>query len=185
MSANQLVDIVKPFLTDILGQNIQNSSEIQNDISFISKMIRTKKSKDDFLKNATNTIVAELMNYLPQPFSVMLNDGIKTQIDFQGNKFAMPFSLPPIKPHIEFKILVNESQTFTGKMKFMINTEVTPIGFEVHPTSEKKFTSYGKLQVSFTLLLIQSAALGFQYDTPQLLFGKSFEIDFTKYRIEI
>lgn len=185
MSTNQLIDIVKPFITDILSQNIPNSQEIQNEISFISKMIPTKKSKDNFFKNATNTIIAELMKYVPQPFSVMLNDGIKTQIDFQGTKFAMPFSLPPIKPHIEFKILVNEAQTFTGKMKFMINTEVTPIGFEVHPTSEKKFTSYGKLQISFSLLLLQSAALGFQYDTPQLLCGKSFEIDFSKYRVEL
>jgi hypothetical protein len=180
MSANQLIDIVKPFITDI-----PNNQEIQNEISFISKMIPTKKSKDDFFKNATNTIVAELMRYIPQPFSVMLNDGIKTQIDFQGTKFTMPFSLPPIKTPIEVKILVNEAQTFAGKMKFMINTEITPMGFEVHPTSEKKFTSYGKLQVSFTLLLIQSAVLGFQYDTPQLLCGKSFEIDFSKYRIEL
>ncbi|MBI2142967.1 hypothetical protein HYU20_01345, partial [Candidatus Woesearchaeota archaeon] len=77
-----------------------------------------------------------------------LFDGIKTQINTQGTKFTVPFSLPPIKPHIEFKILVNESQIFTGKMKFLINTEIIPIGFEVQPTSEKKFTSNGKLKMS-------------------------------------
>ena len=125
MSMNQFVDIVKPFIADILSQNIPNNPEIQKEISFISKMIPTKKGKNDFLGNVTNTVVGELMKYLPQPFSVTLIDGIKTQIDFQGTKFRMPFSLPPIKPHIEFKILVNESQTFTGKMKFMINTIIT------------------------------------------------------------
>lgn len=185
MSVNQFVDIVKPFIADVLGQNIPNNPEIQKEISFISKMIPTKKGKADFLGNVTNTVVAELMKYLPQPFAMTLIDGIKTQIDFQGTKFSMPFSLPPIKPHIEFKILVNEAQTFTGKMKFMVNTEVTPIGFEVQTTSEKKFISYGKLKVSFSLLLIQSVTLGFTYETPQFLWGKSFEIDFSKYHIEL
>lgn len=185
MSINQFVDIIKPFIADTLSQNMPNNPEIQKEITFISKMIPTKKGKDDFLRNATNTVVTELMNYLPQPFSMTLIDGIKTQVDLQGTKFSMPFSLPPIKPHIEFKILVNESQTFNGKMKFMVNTEVIPIGFEVKPTSEKRFTSYGKLKMSVSLLLIQSVALGFTYDTPQFLWGKSFEIDFSKYLMEL
>ncbi|EPA06509.1 hypothetical protein [Candidatus Nitrosarchaeum limnium] len=184
MSVEQFAGIVKPFIADVLSQNIPESSEIQKEISFITKMIPTKNGKDEFLKNATNTVIEELMKYVPQPFSVGLFDGIKTQINSQGIKFKTSFSLPPITPHIEFKILVNESQTFTGKMKFMISTEVTPISFEVQPTSEKKFTSYGKLKVSFSLLLIQSVTLGFTYDTPQFLWGKSFEIDFSKYNIE-
>ena len=184
MSMNQFVDIIKPFISDALGQNIPNNLGIQKEISFISKMIPTKKGKNDFLGNVTNTVIAELMKYVPQPFSDTLFDGIKTQINTRGTKFTVQFSLPPIKPHIEFKILVNESQTFTGKMKFLINTEIIPIGFEVQPTSEKKFTSNGKLKVSFSLLLIQSVTLGFSYETPQFLWGKSFEIDFSKYHIE-
>lgn len=185
MSMTQFVDVVKPFIFDVLGQNIQSNSEIQKEISFVSKMIPTKKGKDDFLRNAANTIVAELMKYLPQPFSLVLTDGIKTQIDSQGAKFTVPFSLPPIKPHIEFDILVNDSQTFTGKMKFIVNTEVTPMNFEVQPTLEKKFTFHGKLKISFSLSLDQSVALGFKYETPHFLWGKSFEIDFSKYSILI
>lgn len=185
MSVSQIADIIKPFITDTLSQNIPNSPEMQKEFAFVSKMIPTKKGKNEFLGNVSNIVVAELMKYVLQPFSGTLIDGIKTQVSSQGTKFAMPFSLPPIKPHIEFKILVNESQTFTGKMKFMTNTEITPIDFEVRPTAEKKFTSYGKLKMSFSLLLIQSVALGFSYETPQFLGGKSFEIDFSKYRIEI
>ncbi|MFB5605213.1 MAG: hypothetical protein ACE5RF_07690 [Nitrosarchaeum sp.] len=185
MSVNQFTDVVKPFITDVLGQNISDSSEVQREILFISKMIPTKKGKDEFLKNATNTIVAELMKYVPQPFATELFDGVKTQITSQGVKFKTPFSLPPITPHIEFKILVNESQTFTGKMKFMISTEIIPMDFEVRPKSEKKFTSYGKFKVSFSLLLIQSITLGFVYDKPQFLGGKNFEIDFSNYHIEL
>jgi hypothetical protein len=185
MSMNQFTDIIEPFISDILGQNIPNNPEMQKEISFISKMIPTKKGKNDFLVNVTNTVITELMKYIPQPFSEALFDGIKTQINTQGTKFTVPFSLPPIKPHIEFKILVNESQTFTGKAKFLINTEVTPISFEVQPASEKKFTSHGKLKMSFSLLLIQSVTLGFSYEAPQFLCGKNFEIDFSKYHIEI
>jgi hypothetical protein len=185
MAMNQFVDVIKPFIADILGQNISNNPKIKKEISIVSKLIPTKKGKDDFLDNVANTIVAELMKYLPEPFSVMLIDEIKTQIDSQGIKFDMAFPLPPINPYIEFKILVNESQIFTEKMKFMINTVVTPIGFEVQPTSEKKFIAYGKLNVVFSLSLIQSVTLGFKYDTPQSLWEKSFEIDFSKYHIEI
>lgn len=185
MSMNQLVDIVKPFIADIMGQNITNNPEIQKEILFVSKMIPTKKGKDEFLGNVANNVVAELMKCLPQPFSMILIDGIKTQMDSHSTKFGMTFSLPPIKPYIEFKILVNEAQTFTGKMKFMVDTKVTPVGFEVQPTSEKKLVAYGKLKVAFSLLLMQSVALGFKYETPQFLWGKSFEIDFSKYHIEI
>ena len=184
MSINQFVNVVKPFIADVLSQNISDNQDLEKEVSFISKIIPTEKGKKEFLKNATSTMVAELMKYVPQPFAVGLFDGVKTQINTQGVKVKTPFSLPPINPHLEFKILVNESQTFTGKMKFLIATEIIPISFEVHPTSEKKFTSCGKLKVSFSLFLIQSVTLGFLYDTPKFLCAKGFEIDFSKHHIE-
>ena len=185
MAMNQFVDIIKPFIADILGQNISNNPEIQREILFVSKLIPTKKGKDNFLGNVANTVVGELMEYLPEPFSAILIDEIETQITSQGIKFGLAFSLPPINPYIEFKILDNEFPIFTGKMKFMIDTAVTPIGFEVQPTLEKKFIAYGKLKVAFSLSLTQSVTLGFKYDAPKPLWEKSFEIDFSKYRIEI
>jgi len=184
MTFNQFADVVKPLITDMIGQSLPDNQEIQKEISFISKIIPTEKGKKEFLKNASNTMIAELMKYVPQPFAVGLFDGVKTQINSQGIKVKTPFSLPPLNHHLEFKILVNESQTFAGKMKFMLATEIIPMNFEVKPTAEKKFTSHGKLKVSFSLFLIQSVTLGFMYDTPKLLHAKSFEIDFSKYLIE-
>ncbi|MBM2852616.1 MAG: hypothetical protein HW420_1163 [Candidatus Nitrosotenuis sp.] len=155
-------------------------------LEFVDFYKKTKQGKNAILSKLISTLANEILAHISNEFVTVIIDNIrKNSEDKNPNvKFDLNFELtPPIKPFVEYEVVINGISTSPQKVTFQLIASVSMNNLEIRYEREQKLIWLGKATITLELMLLSFEAIGIKSSMPFSFGSKEIPIDLSTFKI--
>jgi hypothetical protein len=189
MSYENIVAIISPELGKAISELLKNPKQASNNLADLVRFQKSKKGRAMILSKLFTTFANVILTQIPNPFVNITIENIRKNSEGKNPnvKFDLNFELdPPIKPFVEYEIVVNDVPTSKQKVTFQLNTSVSMNDLEIRYEGEQKIVWLGKSTTITIEPTIQNfEIMGIKSNMPLSFGSKGFTVDLSTCKITL
>jgi len=189
LSYENIVSIISPALGKTISELLNDPKQARNNLADLVRFQKSKKVRDMILSKLITTFANVIMAQIPSEFvNITIENIRKNSKDKNPNvKFDLNFELnPPLKPFVEYEIVINDVPSSRQKVTFQLNTSVSMNDLEIRSEGGQKIIRLGKSATITVEPTIQSFEIMGIKSNMSVPFGsKGFTVDLSTFKITL